>query len=63
MSKLIGVGAAKDSDSKKIILLKEQIEKLKEENEILNVEKTDLEKQLKKLKKKNEKEDNKQKSV
>lgn len=68
MSKLVGIGATKDSDSKKITLLKEQLEKIKEENKILNVEKSDLEKQLEKLKKKNKKEDtkekdNKQKSV
>lgn len=63
MSKLIGVGATKDSDSKKITLLREQIEKLKEENEILNVEKSDLEKQLKKLKKKNKDNDKDDKSA
>lgn len=63
MSKLIGVGATKDSDSKKITLLREQIEKLKEENEILNVEKSDLEKQLEKLKKKNKDKDDKSANV
>lgn len=61
MSKLVGIGATKDSDSKKITLLKEQSEKIKEENKILNVEKSDLEKQLEKLKKKNKKEDTKEK--
>lgn len=61
MSKLVGIGATKDSDSKKITLLKEQLEKIKEENKILNVEKSDLEKQLEKLKKKNKKEDTKEK--
>ncbi len=61
MSKLVGIGATKDSDSKKITLLKEQLKKIKEENKILNVEKSDLEKQLEKLKKKNKKEDTKEK--
>lgn len=61
MSKLVGIGATKDSDSKKIALLREQLEKLKEENKILNVEKSDLEKQLEKLKKKNKKDDTKEK--
>ena len=61
MSKLVGIGATKDSDSKKITLLKEQLEKIKEENKILNVEKSDLEKQLEKLKKKNKKDDTKEK--
>ena len=53
MSKLVGIGATKDSDSKKITLLKEQLEKIKEENKILNVEKSDLEKQLEKIKEEN----------
>ena len=61
MSKLVGIGATKDSDSKKITLLKEQLKKIKEENKILNVEKSDLEKQLEKLKKKKKKEDTKEK--
>lgn len=52
MSRLVGIGATKESDSKKLALLREQLEKLKEENQILNVEKSDLEKQLEKIKKK-----------
>lgn len=55
MSRLVGIGAIKENDSKKIAILREQLEKLKQENQILNAEKSDLEKQLEKLKKKNNK--------
>lgn len=52
MSKLVGVGAVSERDNKEIAILKSQIEALKEEKNLLAIEKEDLEKVAKELKEK-----------
>lgn len=52
MSKLVGVGAVSEHDNKEIAILKSQIETLKEEKNLLAIEKEDLEKVANELKEK-----------
>ena len=44
MSKLVGVGAVSERESKETLILKSQIAALREENGVLRTEKEDLEK-------------------